>query len=132
MLQKLGNDYKLRRNKSTLDANSTKMNQENSLDEIEAKQCSTNITNKRKKLIIKDNIFEKNLKKKIKIKEIPKLKITNKNELMNNKTQYQLNSKTERDENIGLPETVLGYKNNVKDKDNNFQPKLMKVFKKLI
>ena len=132
MLQKLGNDYKLRRNKSTLDANSTKMNQENSLDEIEAKQCSTNITNKRKKLTIKDNIFEKNLKKKIKIKEIPKLKITNKNELMNNKTQYQLNSKTERDENIGLPETVLGYKNNVKDKDNNFQPKLMKVFKKLI
>ena len=132
MLQKLGNDYKLRRNKSTLDANSTKMNQENSLDEIEAKQCSTNITNKRKKLTIKDNIFVKNLKKKIKIKEIPKLKITNKNELMNNKTQYQLNSKTERDENIGLPETVLGYKNNVKDKDNNFQPKLMKVFKKLI
>ena len=132
MLQKLGNDYKLRRNKSTLDANSTKMNQENSLDEIEAKQCSTNIINKRKKLTIKDNIFEKNLKKKIKIKEIPKLKITNKNELMNNKTQYQLNSKTERDENIGLPETVLGYKNNVKDKDNNFQPKLMKVFKKLI
>ena len=134
MLQKFGTDYRIRRNKSTFDVNSTKVNQENSLDDMEVKQSLTNLTNKRKMLKIKDNIIDKKVRNKLKIKAIPNLKIIKKNGFINNKYEdlNDLNSKTERDENIVLPETVLGYKNNEKDNENNFQPKLMKVFKKLI
>ena len=134
MLQKIGTDYKIRRNKSTLDINSTKVNQENSLEDTEIKQCSTNLTNKRKILNIQENIHERHLKKKLKIKAIPKLNITKKNNILNDKfrTHYEANSNTERDENIEFPETAFVYKNNFKEGENNFQPKVMKVFKKLI
>ena len=134
MLQKFGTDYRIRRNKSTFDINSIKANQENSFDDMEVKQSLTNLTNKRKMLKIKDNIIDKKVRNKLKIKAIPNLKIIKKNGFINNKYEdlNDLNSKTERDENIVLPETVLGYKNNEKDNENNFQPKLMKVFKKLI
>ena len=117
MLQKLSADLKIKRNKSTQDIiNSTKYNYENSLDELEGKQCSTNLTNKRVAINIKDNISAKNKKKKLKIKEIPKLQMKKIDNLSQNnkyKTHYNLNSKTERDENIILPETVL--ENNKKD-----------------
>jgi len=134
MLQKLSTDLKIKRNKSTQDINSTKYNYENSLDEIEAKQCSTNLTNKRVVINIKDNISEKNKKKKLKIKDIPKLKIKKIDNLSQNnkyKTHYNLNSKTERDENIILPDTVLEYNKN-EDVDNICKPKVIKIFKKLI
>lgn len=134
MLQKLSTDLKIKRNKSTQDINSTKYNYENSLDEIEAKQCSTNLTNKRVVINIKDNISEKNKKKKLKIKDIPKLKIKKIDNLSQNnkyKTHYNLNSKTERDENIILPDTVLEY-NKKEDVDNICKPKVIKIFKKLI
>ena len=135
MLQKLSADLKIKRNKSTQDIiNSTKYNYENSLDELEGKQCSTNLTNKRVAINIKDNISAKNKKKKLKIKEIPKLQMKKIDNLSQNnkyKTHYNLNSKTERDENIILPETVL--ENNKKDDaDNNCKPKVIKIFKKLI
>ena len=133
MLQKFGTDERFKRNKSTLDINSTKVNYENSLDDWEVKQSLTNLTNKRKVLNIKNNIIEKNLGKNLKIKAIPKLKLTKKDDFLNNKyeTLYGLNSKTERDENIILPKTVLEHKRNVKIEENILQPKVMKVFKKL-
>ena len=133
MLQKFGTDERIRRNKSTLDINSTKVNNENSLDDWEVKQSLTNLTNKRKVLNIKNNIIEKNLGKNLKIKAIPRLKLTKKDDFLNNKyeTLYGLNSKTERDENIILPETVLDHKRNVKVEKNILQPKVLKVFKKL-
>jgi len=134
MLQKFGTDYKMHRNKSTLDINPTKINQDNSLDDFETKQISTNLTNNRRISLAKDNIIELNKKKKLTIKAIPKLKFTKKEDFINNKYKslYNLNSKTEKDENIAIPETVLGYRGSVKNEDNNFQPKVMKVFKKLI
>ena len=133
MLQKLSTDLKIKRNKSTQDINSTKFNNENSLEDIEAKQCSTNLTNKRIGINLKDNIFEKKRKKNLKIKEIPKLKIKKIDNFSQNnkyKTNYNLNSKTERDENIILPDTVLEYNKN-EEIDNNSKPKVIKIFRKL-
>ena len=132
MLQKLSTDYKIRRNNSNLEMNITKLNPDNSLDDIEIKQCQTNLTNKRKVLNIKDKIYGKNIKKRIKIKDIPKLKILKKDDVSKNKNKafYDGNSKTERDETIVLPEPVLVSKK--REGENIFEPKVMKVFKKLI
>ena len=134
MLQKFGTDYKIHRNKSTLDINPTKINQDTSLDDLEVRQISTNLTNNRKIPNSKDIIFEKNKKKKLTIKAIPKLKFAKKDDFINNKYKslYNLNSKTEKDENIVIPETVLGYRGSIKNEEDNSQPKVMKVFKKLI
>ena len=132
MLQKLSTDYKIKRNNSNMEMNITKLNNQNSLDDIEIKQNSTNSTNKRKFLIIKDKIYKNNMKKRIKIKEFSKLKILKKDEISTNKNKaiYDGNSKTERDETIVLPESVLVSKK--RDGENNFEPKVMRVFKKLI
>ena len=132
MLQKLSTDYKIKRNNSNMEMNITKLNPQNSLDDIEIKQNSTNSTNKRKFLIIKDKIYKNNMKKRIKIKEFSKLKILKKDEISTNKNKaiYDGNSKTERDETIVLPESVLVSKK--RDGENNFEPKVMRVFKKLI
>ena len=132
MLQKLSTDYKIKRNNSNMEMNITKLNNQNSLDDIEIKQNSTNSTNKRKFLIIKDKIYKNNMKKRIKIKEFSKLKILKKDEISTNKNEaiYDGNSKTERDETIVLPESVLVSKK--RNGENNFEPKVMRVFKKLI
>ena len=134
MFQKLSTDYRIKRNKSTLYINSSKNNNENSLEEMEQRQSQTNITNKRKSIDLKDNIIEKKLKKKIKIKEIPNIKISKKNNFGNNyksKNNEEINSKTEKDENIILPENCFGNKKNEKDPKSTFYPKVIKVFKKL-
>ena len=47
MFQKLSTDYRIKRNKSTLYINSSKNNNENSLEEIDQRQSQTNITNKK-------------------------------------------------------------------------------------
>ena len=109
MLQKLSTDYKIKRNNSNMEMNITKLNNQNSLDDIEIKQNSTNSTNKRKFLITKDKIYKNSMKKRIKIKEFSKLKILKKDEISTNKNKaiYDGNSKTERDETIVLPESVL-------------------------
>ena len=132
MLQKLSTDYKIKRNNSNMEMNITKLNPQNSLDDIEIKQNSTNSTNKRKFLITKDKIYKNSMKKRIKIKEFSKLKILKKDEISTNKNKaiYDGNSKTERDETIVLPESVLVSKK--RDGENNFEPKVMRVFKKLI
>ena len=132
MLQKLSTDYKIKRNNSNMEMNITKLNNQNSLDDIEIKQNSTNSTNKRKFLITKDKIYKNSMKKRIKIKEFSKLKILKKDEISTNKNKaiYDGNSKTERDETIVLPESVLVSKK--RDGENNFEPKVMRVFKKLI
>ena len=44
MLQKLSTDYKIKRNNSNMEMNITKLNNQNSLDDIEIKQNSTNST----------------------------------------------------------------------------------------
>ena len=92
----------------------------------------SNKFNKRKVLNIKDKIYGKNIKKRIKIKDIPKLKILKKDDVSKNKNKafYDGNSKTERDETIVLPEPVLVSKK--REGENIFEPKVMKVFKKLI
>ena len=134
MFQKLSTDYRIKRNKSTLYINSSKNNNENSLEEMEQRQSQTNITNKRKSIDLKDNIIEKKLKKKIKIKEIPNIKISKKNNFGNNyksKNNEEINSKTEKDENIILPENCFGNRKNEKDPKSTFYPKVIKVFKKL-
>ena len=132
MLQKLSTDYKIKRNNSNMEMNITKLNPQNSLDDIEIKQNSTNSTNKRKFLITKDKIYKNSMKKRIKIKEFSKLKILKKDEISTNKNKaiYDGNSKTERDETIILPDSVLVSKK--RDGENNFEPKVMRVFKKLI
>ena len=133
MIQKLSFDYKVKRNNSTADMFSTKINNnENSLEEIE-KQNLTNLTNKRRMIKLKNNITENTHKKKKMI--IPQLKLVKKENNTNihkYRIQYDISSNTDKDEMVVLPDNALGNRIYEKDENNNSQPKVMKVFRKLI
>ena len=133
MIQKLSFDYKVKRNNSTADMFSTKINNnENSLEEIK-KQNLTNLTNKRRMIKLKNNITENTHKKKKMI--IPQLKLVKKENNTNihkYRIQYDISSNTDKDEMVVLPDNALGNRIYEKDENNNSQPKVMKVFRKLI
>ena len=134
MLQKLSTDYKIKRNNSTAELYASKLNNENSLEETDNKINLTNLTNKRKMVKLKDNITEKNIKKKMIIKEIPKLKLVKKNLSNTNKYKinYDISSNTDKDEIVILPDNVIRNNKIEKEDDNIYQPKVMRIFKKLV
>ena len=134
MLQKLSTDYKIKRNNSTAELYASKLNNENSLEETDNKINLTNLTNKRKMVKLKDNITEKNIKKKMIIKEIPKLKLVKKDLSNTNKYKinYDISSNTDKDEIVILPDNVIRNNKIEKEDDNIYQPKVMRIFKKLV
>ena len=134
MLQKLSTDYKIKRNNSNAELYASKLNNENSLEETDNKINLTNLTNKRKMVKLKDNITEKNIKKKMIIKEIPKLKLVKKDLSNTNKYKinYDISSKTDKDEIVILPDNVIRNNKIEKEDDNIYQPKVMRIFKKLV
>ena len=134
MLQKLSTDYKIKRNNSTAELYASKLNNENSLEETDNKINLTNLTNKRKMVKLKDNITEKNIKKKMIIKEIPKLKLVKKDLSNTNKYKinYDISSNTDKDEIVILPNNVIRNNKIEKEDDNIYQPKVMRIFKKLV
>ena len=134
MLQKLSTDYKIKRNNSTAELYASKLNNENSLEETDNKINLTNLTNKRKMVKLKDNITEKNIKKKMIIKEIPKLKFVKKDLSNTNKYKinYDISSNTDKDEIVILPDNVIRNNKIEKEDDNIYQPKVMRIFKKLV
>ena len=134
MLQKLSTDYKIKRNNSTAELYASKLNNENSLEETDNKINLTNLTNKRKMVKLKDNITEKNIKKKMIIKEIPKLKLVKKDLSNTNKYKinYDISSNTDKDEIVILPDNVIRNNKIEKEDDNIYQPKIMRIFKKLV
>ena len=134
MLQKLSTDYKIKRNNSTAELYASKLNNENSLEETDNKINLTNLTNKRKMIKLKDNITEKNIKKKMIIKEIPKLKLVKKDLSNTNKYKinYDISSNTDKDEIVILPDNVIRNNKIEKEDDNIYQPKVMRIFKKLV
>ena len=134
MLQKLSTDYKIKRNNSTAELYASKLNNENSLEETDNKINLTNLTNKRKMVKLKDNITEKNIKKKMIIKEIPKLKLVKKDLSNTNKYKinYDISSNTDKDEIVILPDNVIRNNKIEKEDDNIYQPKVMRIFKKFV
>ena len=134
MLQKLSTDYKIKRNNSTAELYASKLNNENSLEETDNKINLTNLTNNRKMVKLKDNITEKNIKKKMIIKEIPKLKLVKKDLSNTNKYKinYDISSNTDKDEIVILPDNVIRNNKIEKEDDNIYQPKVMRIFKKLV
>ena len=134
MLQKLSTDYKIKRNNSTAELYASKLNNENSLEETDNKINLTNLTNKRKMVKLKDNITEKNIKKKMIIKEIPKLKLVKKDLSNTNKYKinYDISSNIDKDEIVILPDNVIRNNKIEKEDDNIYQPKVMRIFKKLV
>ena len=134
MLQKLSTDYKIKRNNSTAELYASKLNNENSLEETDNKINLTNLTNKRKMVKLKDIITEKNIKKKMIIKEIPKLKLVKKDLSNTNKYKinYDISSNTDKDEIVILPDNVIRNNKIEKEDDNIYQPKVMRIFKKLV
>ena len=134
MLQKLSTDYKIKRNNSTAELYASKLNNENSLEETDNKINLTNLTNKKKMVKLKDNITEKNIKKKMIIKEIPKLKLVKKDLSNTNKYKinYDISSNTDKDEIVILPDNVIRNNKIEKEDDNIYQPKVMRIFKKLV
>ena len=138
MFQKLSTEYKIKRNNSNIDIDSTKKLSDNYFDDVEIKQNYTNLTNKRQALKIKDKNYKTKINEKFRIKEIPKLKNLKKDHFPSetiynkNKSIYPLNSKEESDENIKLAENSKNYNKNFLEDDRDNEPKIMKVFKKLI
>lgn len=134
MLQKLSTDYKIKRNNSNAELYASKLNNENSLEETDNKINLTNLTNKRKMVKLKDNITEKNIKKKMIIKEIPKLKLVKKDLSNTNKYKinYDISSYTDKDEIVILPDNIIRNNKIEKEDDNIYQPKVMRIFKKLV
>ena len=138
MFQKLSTEYKIKRNNSNIDIDSTKKLSDNYFDDVEIKQNYTNLTNKRQALKIKDKNYKTKINEKFRIKEIPKLKNLKKDHFPSetiynkNKSIYPLNSKAESDENIKLAENSKNYNKNFLEDDRDNEPKIMKVFKKLI
>ena len=134
MLQKLSTDYKIKRNNSTAELYASKLNNENSLEETDNKINLTNLTNKKKIVKLKDNITKKNIKKKMIIKEIPKLKLVKKDLSNTNKYKinYDISSNTDKDEIVILPDNVIRNNKIEKEDDNIYQPKVMRIFKKLV
>ena len=134
MLQKLSTDYKIKRNNSTAELYASKLNNENSLEETDNKINLTNLTNNRKMVKLKDKKNKKNIKKKMIIKEIPKLKLVKKDLSNTNKYKinYDISSNTEKDEIVILPDNVIRNNKIEKEDDNIYQPKVMRIFKKLV
>jgi len=132
MMKKLSFDNKVKRNNSTADLLSTKINNENSLEEVE-KQSLTNLTNKRRMIQLKNNITENtHKKKKIIIPQLKFMKKENNANINKYKIQYDISSGIDKDEMVVLPENAIGKNKYEKDDDNTHQPKLMKVFRKLV
>ena len=132
MMKKLSFDNKVKRNNSTADLLSTKINNENSLEEVE-KQSLTNLTNKRGMIQLKNNITENtHKKKKIIIPQLKFMKKKNNANINKYKIQYDISSGIDKDEMVVLPENAIGKNKYEKDDDNTHQPKLMKVFRKLV
>ena len=132
MMKKLSFDNKVKRNNSTADLLSSKINNENSLEEIE-KQSLTNLTNKRRMIQLKNNITENtHKKKKIIIPQLKFMKKENNANIKKYKIQYDISSGIDKDEMVVLPENAIGKNKYEKDDDNTHQPKLMKVFRKLV
>ena len=132
MIQKLSTDYKIKRNNSTADFFPSKLNNENSLEETE-NQNLTNLTNKRRLVKLNNNISE-NHKKKKKM-TIPQLKLIRKENMTNinrYRIQYDISSNTDKDEKVILPENDIGNIRFGKDDKNIYQPKVTKIFRKLI
>ena len=91
------------------------------------------ITPDEKMIQLKNNITENTHKKKKMI--IPQLKLVKKENNTNihkYRIQYDISSNTDKDEMVVLPDNALGNRIYEKDENNNSQPKVMKVFRKLI